>query len=58
MRNNGIFPCDKQEMPDPTKERAVKKASSGFKITGFGAETTKEETPPAQEDKRGGFRIH
>ena len=60
MRNSGIFPCDKQEMPDPTKERAVKK-STGFKITGFGTDTAAQETPTnqaSQEDKRGGFRIH
>ena len=62
MRNSGIFPCDRQEMPDPTKERAAKKPSSGFKITGFGTDTATEtkpqETQPVQEDKRGGFRIH
>ena len=58
MRNNGIFPCDSQEMPDPTKERAIKK-TTGFKITGFGLETkTEEQSQPKQEDKRGGFRIH
>jgi len=61
MRNSGIFPCDKQEMPDPTKERAAKK-TSGFKITGFGTDTTAQQeiqtNQPAKEDKRGGFRIH